>query len=94
MPPKRPFNPPLRLPVQDVHNISAIGTVPLGRVVSSMMKPGQKIVFARSEMAIDVKSIRMHRDESANAHDLSDGMCVEVVARLPVGSLIWGENGH
>jgi elongation factor 1-alpha len=74
MPPKRPFDLPLHPVVQDVHNISAIGTVPVGRVVSGIMKPCQKIVFTPSKIATDVKSIQMHRDESVNGHDLSDEM--------------------
>lgn len=66
-PPKRPFDKPLRLPVQDVYKISGIGTVPVGRVESGIMKPGQQIVFAPSGVQTDVKSIEMHHQQLPEA---------------------------
>nr|BAM14417.1 elongation factor-1 alpha [Holomastigotoides mirabile] len=60
VPPKRPFDKPLRLPVNDVFKISGIGTVPSGRVESGIMKPGQNIVIAPAGIVTDVKSIEMH----------------------------------
>lgn len=66
-PPKRPFDKPLRLPVQDVYKISGIGTVPVGRVESGIMKPGQQIVFAPSGVMTDVKSIEMHHQQLPEA---------------------------
>lgn len=66
-PPKRPFDKPLRLPVQDVYKISGIGTVPVGRVESGIMKPGQNIVFAPSGVQTDVKSIEMHHQQLPEA---------------------------
>jgi elongation factor 1-alpha len=60
VPPKRPVDRPLRLPVQDVHKVSGIGTVPVGRVESGIMKPGQNVVFAPAGIVTDVKSIEMH----------------------------------
>ena len=66
-PPKRPFDRPLRLPVQDVYKISGIGTVPVGRVESGIMKPGQNVVFAPSGIQTDVKSIEMHHTQLPEA---------------------------
>ena len=40
-PPKRPILKPLRLPLQDVYKIGGIGTVPVGRVETGVIKPGQ-----------------------------------------------------
>ncbi|GKC61328.1 GTP binding elongation factor Tu family protein [Tanacetum coccineum] len=43
--PKRPSDKPLRLPLQDVYKIGGIGTVPVGRVETGMIKPGIKVGF-------------------------------------------------
>ena len=59
-PPKRPTDKPLRVPLQDVYKISGIGTVPVGRVETGCMKPGQQIAFAPSTVTAEVKSIEMH----------------------------------
>jgi len=40
-PPKRPVLKPLRLPLQDVYKIGGIGTVPVGRVETGVIKPAQ-----------------------------------------------------
>lgn len=45
-PPKRPTEKPLRLPLQDVYKIGGIGTVPVGRVETGILKPGMKVSFA------------------------------------------------
>merc|ERR1712187_751115 len=40
IPPSRPTDKPLRLPLQDVYKIGGIGTVPVGRVETGVIKPG------------------------------------------------------
>ena len=50
VPPKRPTDKPLRLPLQDVYKIGGIGTVPVGRVETGILKPGMTIYFAPSNM--------------------------------------------
>merc|ERR1712152_36033 len=40
IPPTRPTDKPLRLPLQDVYKIGGIGTVPVGRVETGIIKPG------------------------------------------------------
>ena len=47
-PPKRPTDKPLRLPLQDVYKIGGIGTVPVGRVETGILKPGTVVIFAPS----------------------------------------------
>jgi elongation factor 1-alpha len=59
-PPKRPVDKPLRVPLQDVYKISGIGTVPVGRVETGIMTPGQHILFAPTNITSEVKSIEMH----------------------------------
>jgi elongation factor 1-alpha len=39
-PPQRPTDKPLRLPLQDVYKIGGIGTVPVGRVETGIIKAG------------------------------------------------------
>ncbi|KAF1782619.1 Tr-type G domain, conserved site [Phytophthora cactorum] len=43
--PKRPSDKPLRLPLQDVYKIGGIGTVPVGRVETGVIKPGMVATF-------------------------------------------------
>jgi elongation factor 1-alpha len=60
--PAKPTDKPLRLPVQDVYTITGIGTVPVGRVETGVMKPGMKISFQPSNKIGEVKSIEMHHE--------------------------------
>ncbi|MCJ7713129.1 translation elongation factor EF-1 subunit alpha [Candidatus Bathyarchaeota archaeon] len=58
--PAKPTNKPLRIPVQDVYTITGIGTVPVGRVETGILKPGMKLVFMPANKTAEVKSIEMH----------------------------------
>ena len=66
-PPKRPTEKPLRLPLQDVYKIGGIGTVPVGRVETGVMKPGMSVTFAPSAIVTDVKSVEMHHEALVEA---------------------------
>jgi len=59
-PPTRPTDKPLRLPLQDVYKIGGIGTVPVGRVETGLIKPGMVITFAPVNVTTEVKSVEMH----------------------------------
>lgn len=59
-PPKRPTDKPLRLPLQDVYKIGGVGTVPVGRVETGVIKPGETVIFAPVGLTSEVKSIEMH----------------------------------
>jgi elongation factor 1-alpha len=67
IPPKRPVDKPLRLPLQDVYKIGGIGTVPVGRVETGVLKPGMNVYFAPSDKAADVKSVEMHHEQLTEA---------------------------
>ncbi|EPY42364.1 elongation factor 1-alpha [Angomonas deanei] len=56
-PPVRLVEKPLRLPLQDVYKIGGIGTVPVGRVETGVMKPGDVVTFAPANVTTEVKSI-------------------------------------
>jgi elongation factor 1-alpha len=60
VPPKRPTDKPLRLPLQDVYKISGIGTVPVGRVETGILRPGMVVQFAPTAIVTEVKSVEMH----------------------------------
>jgi len=62
IPPKRPVDKPLRLPLQDVYKIGGIGTVPVGRVETGVLKPGVTVYFAPSNVSTEVKSVEMHHE--------------------------------
>ncbi|KAG2651394.1 hypothetical protein PVAP13_1NG268100 [Panicum virgatum] len=60
--PKRPSDKPLRLPLQDVYKIGGIGTVPVGRVETGIIKPGMVVTFGPSGLTTEVKSVEMHHE--------------------------------
>ena len=63
IPPTRPIEKPLRLPLQDVYKIGGIGTVPVGRVETGVLKPNMVVSFAPSNVTTEVRSIEMHHKE-------------------------------
>jgi len=62
LPPSRPTDKPLRLPLQDVYKIGGIGTVPVGRVETGIIKPGMVVTFAPVNLSTEVKSVEMHHE--------------------------------
>jgi elongation factor 1-alpha len=62
-PPSRPTDKPLRLPLQDVYKIGGIGTVPVGRVETGVIKPGMVVQFAPTGLTTEVKSVEMHHEQ-------------------------------
>jgi elongation factor 1-alpha len=65
--PKKPTDKPLRLPIQDVYTITGVGTVPVGRVETGVIKPGDKIVVMPSGATGEIKSIEMHHEQLQKA---------------------------
>jgi len=65
--PSKPLDKPFRLPVQEVFTITGHGTVPVGRVETGVMKPGDAIVFMPSGAKGEVKSIEMHHQPLTEA---------------------------
>merc|ERR1712071_717719 len=61
--PKRPKDSPLRLPLQDVYKIGGIGTVPVGRVETGIIKAGMVVTFAPAAVTTEVKSVEMHHTQ-------------------------------
>lgn len=65
--PARPSSKPLRLPLQDVYKIGGIGTVPVGRVETGVLKPGMVVTFSPANISTEVKSVEMHHESLAEA---------------------------
>jgi len=65
--PEKPIGKPLRVPIQDVYTITGVGTVPVGRVETGVMKAGQKIIVMPSGALGEIKSIETHHTEMPTA---------------------------
>ena len=66
-PPVRPTDKALRLPLQDVYKIGGIGTVPVGRVETGILKPNMVVTFAPQNLTTEVKSVEMHHESLPEA---------------------------
>lgn len=53
---------PLRIPIQDVYSITGVGTVPVGRVETGILKKGENVIFEPAGVSGEVKSIEMHHE--------------------------------
>jgi len=62
--PKKPVDLPLRMAIQDVYSITGVGTVPVGKIETGKIKPGDKVIIlpARTGKGIvgEVKTVEMH----------------------------------
>merc|ERR1711978_311810 len=67
IPPTRPSDKALRLPLQDGYKIGGIGTVPVGRVETGIIKPGMVVTFAPNQLTTEVKSVEMHHESLPEA---------------------------
>ncbi len=69
--PEKPTQLPLRLPLQDVYNITGIGVVPVGRVETGIVKVGDKIIIVpgREGKGVhgEIKTIEMHHEQLKQA---------------------------
>jgi len=65
--PEKPIDLPLRWPIQDVYSIKGVGTVPVGKVETGVIKPGMKLIFKPSTkpggVIGEVKTIEMHHEQ-------------------------------
>ncbi len=69
--PELPTDLPLRMPIQDVYNITGIGVVPVGKIETGIMKIGQKVIAmpGREGKGVngEVKTIEMHHEQHQQA---------------------------
>uniref|UniRef100_A0A7C4W2P8 Elongation factor 1-alpha n=1 Tax=Geoglobus ahangari TaxID=113653 RepID=A0A7C4W2P8_9EURY len=67
-PPEKLIDKPLRIPIQDVYSISGVGTVPVGRVESGVLRVGDKVIINPPGVTGEVKSIEMHHEPLQEAY--------------------------
>src|SRR6266550_3575235 len=60
VPPAKPLDKPLRVPIQDVYTITGVGTVSVGRVETGILKDGDKVIFMPSGKVGECKTIETH----------------------------------
>ncbi|MEM3550027.1 MAG: translation elongation factor EF-1 subunit alpha [Candidatus Bathyarchaeia archaeon] len=65
--PPKPLDKPLRIPIQDVYSITGVGTVPVGRVETGVLKEGDTVIFMPANKQGEVKSIEMHHSRIPRA---------------------------
>jgi elongation factor 1-alpha len=69
--PEKPTQLPLRMPIQDAYEIKGIGTVPVGKIETGVMKPGQKVIVLPGRtgkgVPAEVKTVEMHHEALPSA---------------------------
>jgi elongation factor 1-alpha len=65
--PAKPTNKPLRVPIQDVYSITGVGTVPVGRVETGVIKENDVVIFMPANKQGEVKSLEMHHERIPKA---------------------------
>jgi elongation factor 1-alpha len=58
--PSKPVDKPLRVPVQDVYTITGVGTVPVGRVETGVLKANDSIIVMPGGAQGEVRTIETH----------------------------------
>ncbi len=70
-PPEKPTTLPMRMPLQDVYNITGIGVVPVGRIETGILKVNDKVIATPGREGKGVpgecKSIEMHHEQLQQA---------------------------
>ena len=84
--PEKPLKKPLRVPIQDVYSITGVGTVPVGRVETGVLKDGDKVIFMPSGKIGECKSIETHHVRMPKAEPGDNiGFAVRGVAKNEIG---------
>lgn len=64
--PEKPTTLPLRMPIQDAYEITGIGTVPVGKIETGVMKSGMKVIILPGRtgkgIAGEIKTVEMHHE--------------------------------
>jgi len=83
--PPKPVDKPLRLPIQDVYTITGVGTVPVGRIETGIMKVGDPVVIMPGAVKGEIRSIETHHEEISEATPGDNvGFNVKGIARSDV----------
>lgn len=65
--PAKPTDKPLRVPIQDSYTITGVGTVPVGRVETGVMKVGETLIFMPTGVQGEIKTIEVHHEQISQA---------------------------
>lgn len=65
--PPKATDKPLRVAIQDVYTITGVGTVPVGRVESGILRPNDKVIFMPSGALGEIKTVEMHHKQLEKA---------------------------
>ena len=85
IPPNRPTHKPLRIPIHDVYKIGGIGTVPVGRVETGVLKKGKSVIFQPSDKKTSVKSLEILHEEVDEAFPGDCvGFCVNGLSKTDI----------
>ncbi|XP_078609292.1 elongation factor 1-alpha-like [Branchiostoma floridae x Branchiostoma japonicum] len=67
LPPQRPTDKPLRLPLAEVYKIAGMDTVPVGRVETGILKPGMEVTFAPAGLTAEVETVNINHESVPEA---------------------------
>src|SRR6266704_1810491 len=77
---------PRRVPIQDVYTITGVGTVPVGRVETGVLKDGDKVIFMPSGKVGECKTIETHHVRMTKAEPGDNiGFNIRGVAKNEIG---------
>lgn len=65
--PEKPIKKPLRVPIQDVYSITGVGTVPVGRVETGVLKVNDTLIFEPAGVKGEVRTIEVHHQNIPEA---------------------------
>jgi elongation factor 1-alpha len=69
--PQKPTELPLRMAIQDVYEITGIGTVPVGKIETGRITPGMKVIIlpGRTGRGVpgEIKTVEMHHEQLKEA---------------------------
>jgi len=83
--PAKPTGKPLRVPIQDVYSITGVGTVPVGRVETGVIKENDVVIFMPANKQGEVKSLEMHHERIPKAEPGDNiGFNIRGVARTDI----------
>src|SRR5713101_3026227 len=84
--PAKALDKPLRVPIQDVYTITGVGTVPVGRVETGVLRDGDKVIFMPSGKVGECKTIETHHVRMTKAEPGDNiGFNIRGVAKNEIG---------
>jgi elongation factor 1-alpha len=89
IPPKRPTELPLRLPLQDVYKIGGIGTVPVGRVETGYLKPGMTVIFSPAQVSTKLNQLKCTTNRWTRLPQVTTSVSTSRTSLLRMLNVVW-----